>query len=201
MIYRKFIKPISDFVISLICFLLTLPLMILVMIILAVALRGNPFFIQPRPGRNGKIFKIIKFKTMNNRRDTGGNLLPDAERLTRAGRIIRKSSLDEMPQLLNVIRGDMSLIGPRPLLVEYLPLYTEEQARRHEVKPGITGWAQVNGRNAITWEEKFKYDVWYVDHISFALDVKILFMTAGEALKREGISQEGHETIERFRGS
>lgn len=162
---------------------------------------GKPFFIQPRPGKNEKIFKLIKFKTMNDKRDKLGYLLPDEKRLTVVGKFVRKTSLDEIPQLINVIKGDMSLVGPRPLLVEYLPLYNEEQKRRHEVKPGITGWAQVNGRNAISWEEKFKYDVWYVDHLSFILDLKILLLTIKKVFKREGISSTNAATMERFTGS
>jgi len=198
--YRRLFKPALDFLSASIIFLITLPVFFIVMILLILVNRENPFFVQPRPGKNGKIFRVIKFKTMNDRCDSSGNLLPDKERLTKIGRIVRKTSLDELPQLVNVIKGDMSLVGPRPLLVEYLSLYSPEQARRHEVKPGITGWAQVNGRNAISWEEKFEHDVWYVDHISFSLDIKIVFMTIGKALKREGISQAGHETMERFKG-
>lgn len=163
--------------------------------------RGQCFFIQQRPGKNGVIFKIWKFKTMTDAKDAKGQLLPDADRLTPAGNFIRKTSLDEIPQLLNVLKGEMSLIGPRPLLVEYLDRYTTEQNRRHEVKPGITGWAQVNGRNAIGWEDKFKLDVWYVDHQSFWLDLKILFMTIVKVFKAEGISAQDHVTVEKFEGS
>jgi lipopolysaccharide/colanic/teichoic acid biosynthesis glycosyltransferase len=158
------------------------------------------FFMQYRPGRNEKLFRLIKFKTMNNKCDASGNLLPDAERLTAIGSFIRKTSLDELPQLWNVLKGDMSLVGPRPLLVEYLPLYNEHQKRRHEVKPGITGWAQVNGRNAISWQEKFDLDVWYVDHCSFSLDMKILWLTILKVFKREGINQAGQATVEKFNG-
>ncbi|GJH40289.1 sugar transferase [Capnocytophaga sp. HP1101] len=161
---------------------------------------GKPFFYQQRPGKGERIFKIIKFKTMNDRRDATGELLPDAERLTKIGAFVRKTSLDEIPQLLNVLKGDMLLIGPRPLLVKYLPLYNATQRRRHEVKPGITGWAQVNGRNAISWEKKFELDVWYVDHLSFVLDLKILLLTVKKVFIREGISQEGQTTMEEFRG-
>ena len=160
----------------------------------------NLFFYQLRPGKGERIFKIIKFKTMNDRRDANGELLPDAERLTKIGAFVRKTSLDEIPQLLNVLKGDMSVIGPRPLLPQYLPLYNETQKRRHEVKPGITGWAQVNGRNAISWERKFELDVWYVDHLSFVLDLKILLLTVKKVFIREGISQEGQATMEAFRG-
>jgi lipopolysaccharide/colanic/teichoic acid biosynthesis glycosyltransferase len=198
--YKTVLKPIID-KISAICGLIFFsPFLLIIPILLSIANRGTPFFIQPRPGKGGKIFKLIKFKTMNDRRDKEGNLLPDEQRLTRIGKIIRKLSLDELPQLINVLKGDMSLVGQRPLLVEYLPLYSPEQRRRHEVKPGITGWAQVNGRNAISWEEKFRYDVWYVDNVSFALDMKILFLTVLKVFKREGISQEGMATVEYFNG-
>lgn len=177
------------------------PIFIFVTIGLFFANGGKPFFFQLRPGRNGKIFKIIKFKTMNDKVDENGNLLPDADRLTKIGNFVRKTSLDEIPQLLNVIKGDMSLIGPRPLLPQYLELYNDFQMRRHEVKPGITGWAQVNGRNAISWQKKFEYDVWYVDNISFALDVKIFFLTLKKVFVREGISQQGEATMEMFKGN
>jgi lipopolysaccharide/colanic/teichoic acid biosynthesis glycosyltransferase len=165
-----------------------------------IANKGNAFFFQTRPGKNEKLFKVIKFKTMNDRKDKAGNLLPDEKRLTVAGKIIRKTSLDEIPQLINIIKGDMSLIGPRPLLVDYLPLYNEIQKRRHEVKPGITGWAQVNGRNAISWEQKFAYDIWYVDNISFLLDVKIFFMTIRKVFTLEGINSTTAATMEKFTG-
>jgi undecaprenyl phosphate N,N'-diacetylbacillosamine 1-phosphate transferase len=182
-------------------FICVLPIFSVVSLLLAVANRGSIFFIQARPGRGGHIFNIIKFKTMNNQKDTSGQLLPDSVRLTPVGRFVRKTSLDEIPQLLNVIKGDMSLIGPRPLLVEYLPIYTDEQARRHEMRPGITGWAQVNGRNAIDWDEKFRLDVWYVDNISFALDLRILLLTVKKVLRSDGISQAGQATMEKFNGS
>ncbi|MBF8962547.1 sugar transferase [Pontibacter sp. FD36] len=200
-IYSRFFKRPIDFVLSLAAFIVLLPVFMVVTLLLAIANDGRPFFLQPRPGKNGYIFRVIKYKTMNDRRNEKGELLSDAERLTPIGAFVRKTSLDEIPQLLNVIKGDMSLIGPRPLLVEYLPLYNETQRRRHEVRPGITGWAQVNGRNAISWEEKFRYDVWYVDNISFWLDVKIIFKTIGKVFKSEGISAEGVATMERFRGS
>jgi lipopolysaccharide/colanic/teichoic acid biosynthesis glycosyltransferase len=174
---------------------------LLLWLLLAIANSGHPFFTQTRPGKNARLFKVIKFKTMNDHRDATGKLLPDAQRLTPVGKFVRKTSLDELPQLLNVLKGDMSLIGPRPLLVEYLPLYNEKQARRHEVKPGITGWAQVNGRNAISWEQKFEYDVWYVDHCTFSTDVKILLKTIEKVLKGEGINQQGQATAEAFKGS
>lgn len=173
---------------------------LIVSILLFIANQGKPFFFQARPGKNGDIFKVIKFKTMNDKKGPNGELLPDADRLTSVGSFVRKTSLDEIPQLLNVIKGDMSLVGPRPLLVEYLPLYSATQQRRHEVKPGITGWAQVNGRNAISWEQKFTYDVWYVDNISLALDIKILFMTVLKVFKSEGISQDGQATMTKFEG-
>jgi lipopolysaccharide/colanic/teichoic acid biosynthesis glycosyltransferase len=169
---------------------------------LSIANRGaGVFFFQERPGKNEKIFKVIKFKTMNDRKDASGNLLPDAQRLTKVGKFVRSTSLDEIPQLLNVIKGDMSLIGPRPLLVQYLPLYNETQRRRHEVRPGITGWAQVNGRNAISWAQKFAYDVWYVDNVSLSLDIKILIKTILKVFKRDGISSGTSATMEYFKGN
>ncbi|MFE3871951.1 sugar transferase [Flavobacterium sp. ZS1P70] len=196
--YKFFLKRIIDFALALIGLLLLSPLFIMVTIGLYFANQGKPFFFQLRPGLNGVIFKIIKFKTMNDRKDSLGKLLPDSERLTEIGVFVRKTSLDEIPQLLNVLIGDMSLIGPRPLLPEYLKLYNEFQSRRHEVKPGITGWAQVNGRNAISWEKKFEYDVWYVDNLSFLIDLKILLLTVKKVYAREGISQEGLMTTEAF---
>lgn len=199
--YKGFIKRIIDFSAALLGFLFLSPIFLVVMIGLSIANRGKPFFFQKRPGKNEKIFKIIKFKTMNDKKDLEGNLLSDAERLTAMGSFVRKTSLDEIPQLLNVIKGDMSLIGPRPLLVQYLPLYDEEQKKRHRVRPGITGWAQVNGRNAISWEKKFEFDVWYVENLSFALDMKILFQTLKKVFIREGISQEGQATMEVFKGN
>ncbi|MDR3026317.1 sugar transferase [Chryseobacterium sp.] len=199
--YKNYLKRIFDFVVSLIGITLLLPIFLIVMIGLFISNNGKPFFFQQRPGKNGKVFKIIKFKTMNDKKDSNGNLLSDAERLTALGAFVRKTSLDEIPQLLNVLKGDMSLIGPRPLLVQYLPLYNEHQSRRHEVRPGITGWAQVNGRNAISWNQKFDYDVWYVENISFMLDVKIFFLTAKKVFIREGVSADGHVTIEPFQGN
>ncbi len=199
--YKKYIKRIADFCLSLIGFIILLPVFLLVTIFLAIANKGRPFFFQTRPGKNEKIFNIIKFRTMNDKRNAEGQLLSDTERLTKVGTFMRKTSLDEIPQLLNVIKGDMSLVGPRPLLTEYLPLYNAEQKRRHEVKPGITGWAQVNGRNAISWEDKFKLDVWYVDNQSFWLDVRILFLTVKKVLIKDGISAEGKATIDYFRGN
>lgn len=201
MLYKKYFKPFLDLLIGIVGFLVFLPLFLIVLSILLIANNGKAFFLQPRPGLNGRIFKVIKFKTMNERKDKNGNLLPDAQRLTTAGKLIRKTSLDEIPQLLNVIKGDMSLIGPRPLLVEYLPLYNDNQKRRHKVKPGITGWAQVNGRNAISWEQKFEYDVWYVDHFSFLVDVKIIFLTIRKVFKSEGINSPTAATMEKFKGT
>lgn len=199
--YKKYIKRILDFILVIIGFMLLLPIFSVVTVFLIFANQGKPFFFQLRPGRNEKIFKIIKFKTMNDKKDKEGNLLPDADRLTRVGQFVRKTSLDEIPQLLNVIKGDMSIIGPRPLLVQYLPLYDENQKRRHEVRPGITGLAQINGRNAISWKEKFEYDVEYVDNLSFILDTKIIILTLKKVLKKEGISQEGQATMEYFKGN
>ncbi|HUZ59644.1 MAG TPA: sugar transferase [Hanamia sp.] len=201
MVYGNFLKPLFDFIISLIAFIILLPVFFIVIVILLIANNGKPFFLQKRPGLRGKIFKVIKFKTMNDNKDANGNFLPDSKRLTAAGKLIRKTSLDEIPQLLNVIKGDMSLIGPRPLLVEYLPLYNDFQKMRHEVKPGITGWAQVNGRNAISWEQKFEYDVWYVNNLSFTLDAKIFFLTLKKIFKAEGISSETSHTMEKFIGN
>lgn len=197
----RILKIFFDFLLSLIAFVILFPFFLIITIILFVQNNGSPFFFQQRPGKNAKIFKVIKFKTMNDKKDIHGNLLSDSERLTRLGMFIRKTSLDEIPQLLNVIKGDMSLVGPRPLLVEYLPLYSEQQARRHEVRPGITGWAQVNGRNAISWEQKFAYDVWYVDNISLALDIKILLLTVAKVLKSEGVNSSTNATMEEFKGS
>ncbi|SDH61147.1 Sugar transferase involved in LPS biosynthesis (colanic, teichoic acid) [Flavobacterium omnivorum] len=198
--YKTFFKRIIDFFGALMGLLLLSPLFLLVTLGLYFANQGKPFFFQLRPGKDGVIFKIIKFKTMNDKKDPNGNLLSDAERLTLIGSFVRKTSIDEIPQLFNVLMGDMSLIGPRPLLVHYLELYSDFQKRRHEVKPGITGWAQVNGRNAISWDKKFEYDVWYVDNFSFILDVKILFMTIQKVVKSEGINAANAATIEPFHG-
>jgi lipopolysaccharide/colanic/teichoic acid biosynthesis glycosyltransferase len=198
--YKQFFKRIFDFTFSLVAFILLFPIFVIVTGALFFANTGKPFFFQMRPGKNERIFKIIKFKTMNNRKDAEGNLLPDAERLTSIGKFVRKASLDEIPQLLNVLKGDMSLIGPRPLLIEYLPFYNHFQKRRHEIRPGITGWAQINGRNAIGWQQKFEYDVWYIDNVSFLLDMKIFFLTVKKVFIREGISQEGEATMEKFTG-
>ncbi len=199
--YKNFIKPVIDFVLALVGFLFLSPVFVMVTIGLFFANDGKPFFFQLRPGKNGKIFKIIKFKTMTDKKDENGNLLPDADRLTKIGSFVRKTSLDEIPQLLNVIKGDMSLVGPRPLLPKYLELYNDFQRRRNEVKPGITGWAQVNGRNSISWEKKFEYDVWYVDNVSFLLDIKILIMTVLKVVKSEGINEQGQATSNEFKGN
>jgi len=198
--YKKYFKRILDFLAAFFGLLFLSPIFFIVTIGLYFANQGKPFFFQLRPGKHGTIFKIIKFKTMNDKKDANGNLLSDAERLTKIGSFVRRTSLDEIPQLINVIKGDMSLIGPRPLLVHYLHLYSDFQNRRHEVKPGITGWAQVNGRNAISWDKKFELDVWYVDHISFLLDIKILFKTILKVIKSEGINAADAATIEPFNG-
>ncbi len=200
--YRHFIKRLLDFVISLLAIVCLSPVLLVVTVWLHFANKGaGAFFMQERPGKDGKIFRVIKFKTMTDERDADGNLLPDEVRLTPIGKFVRSASLDELPQFFNVLKGDMSLIGPRPLLVQYLPLYSKEQARRHEVRPGISGWAQCHGRNAISWTEKFKYDVWYVDHLSFLVDVKIVLLTLKSVLMRSGISHEGSATMECFDGT
>lgn len=200
--YKNYFKRITDFIISFCILALVWPVLLIVAVWLHFANKGaGVFFLQERPGRNEKLFRIIKFKTMTEQRDMDGNLLPDAARLTKTGRLVRSASIDELPQLLNVLKGDMALIGPRPLLVQYLPLYSKEQARRHEVRPGITGWAQVNGRNAISWTKKFELDVWYVTHCSLWLDIKIIMLTIKKVFIREGISQEGQATMKYFTGN
>lgn len=202
--YKHFFKRLFDFCISLVALLLIGWLLIIVAIWLHFANKGaGAFFFQERPGKDGKIFKVIKFKTMTDERDAEGNLLPDADRLTKVGKFVRSTSIDELPQLFNVLKGDMALIGPRPLLVQYLPLYSKEQARRHEVRPGISGWAQCHGRNAISWTEKFKLDVWYVDHVSLITDLKVIFITIKKVLFKEDINQVGGEwaTMDPFNGS
>lgn len=198
--YKLFIKSSFDKCASVIGLLLLSPVFFICTIALFFANQGKPFFFQSRPGKHGKVFRIIKFKTMNDKKDQNGKLLSDAERLTKIGAFVRKTSLDEIPQLINVLKGDMSLIGPRPLLVSYLHLYSDFQKRRHEVKPGITGWAQVNGRNAISWDKKFELDVWYVDNQSFLLDCKIFLMTVQKVVKSEGINAADAATIEPFNG-
>lgn len=200
--YKYFFKRLIDFIIVFCVLVVIWPILLIITLWLHFANKGaGAFFTQERPGKGGKIFKVIKFKTMTDERDADGNLLPDADRLTNVGRFVRSTSIDELPQLINVLKGDMALIGPRPLLVQYLPLYSKEQARRHDVRPGITGWAQVNGRNAISWTKKFELDVWYVDHCSLWLDVKIIFLTIKKVFVREGISQEGQATMEFFTGN
>ena len=200
--YKYFFKRLIDFIIVFCVLVVIWPILLIITLWLHFANKGaGAFFAQERPGKGGKVFKVIKFKTMTDERDADGNLLPDADRLTNVGRFVRSTSIDELPQLINVLKGDMALIGPRPLLVQYLRLYSKEQARRHDVRPGITGWAQVNGRNAISWTKKFELDVWYVDHCSFWLDVKIIFLTIKKVFVREGISQEGQATMEFFTGN
>lgn len=196
--YKLFFKRFFDIIISFTALVILSPLLLLLILFLAIAQNNNVFFTQPRPGKNGNVFKVIKFKSMNDKRDSEGKLLPDAERITKVGGFVRSTSMDELPQLINVLKGDMSLIGPRPLLVRYLPLYSEHQARRHEVKPGITGWAQVNGRNAISWEQKFDYDVWYVDNISFYLDFKIILLTIKKVILRKDINSAESATMSPF---
>ena len=199
--YKRYLKRWLDFAIVLCVLLVIWPLLAVIAVWLHFANKGaGAFFTQERPGKDGRIFKVIKFKSMTDERDGEGRLLPDAERLTKVGRFVRSTSLDELPQLLNVLKGDMALVGPRPLLPEYLPLYNKEQSRRHEVRPGITGWAQTHGRNAISWTEKFKLDVWYVDHVSFRVDLEVVLLTVKKVFAREGISQEGQATMEMFNG-
>lgn len=199
--YKHFFKRLIDFSLSLLALVCLSPLLLMVTVWLLFANKGaGAFFFQERPGKNAKIFKVIKFKTMTDERDADGNLLPDSERLTKVGRFIRSTSIDELPQLINVLKGDMALIGPRPLRVHYLPLYSPQQARRHEVRPGISGWAQCHGRNDISWAKKFEYDVWYVDHLSFYVDFKIIVLTIIKVFKHEGISKEGTATTEAFNG-
>ena len=199
--YKTYLKRILDTIIAFIGLVILSPILVVVILLLALANKGKPFFFQVRPGLNEQLFNIIKFKTMTDKKDKAGNLLPDKERLTKIGSFVRKTSLDELPQLINVLKGDMSLIGPRPLLPEYLPLYSNEQKKRHNVKPGITGWAQVNGRNAISWQQKFEYDVWYVEHLSFKLDVNIVIKTIKKVVKSEGINASSTVAMSRFKGN
>lgn len=200
--YRHFFKRIFDFVLALLALVCLSPLLLVVTVWLHFANKGaGAFFLQERPGLHGKLFKIIKFKTMTDERAPDGTLLPDMQRLTRVGRFVRSTSIDELPQLVNVLKGDMALIGPRPLLPQYLPLYSPEQARRHDVRPGITGWAQCHGRNAISWAEKFKLDVWYVDHLSIKTDIRVIFTTIKRVFRREGINESGDATMEPFNGN
>lgn len=200
--YKNCFKRMIDCCLAMVAIVVLSPVMAAVAVLLAVANKGaGVVFTQTRPGKNGRLFKVMKFKTMTDERDENGNLLPDAQRLTKTGKFIRSTSLDELPQLFNVLKGDMALIGPRPLLPQYLPLYSKEQARRHDVRPGITGWAQVHGRNTISWKKKFELDVWYVDHCSFWLDLKIILLTVKKVIIREGITQEGQATAEYFNGN
>ena len=199
--YKIFFKPLLDFVLSFLGLIISSPIFLIVFIALLLANKGKVFFLQKRPGKNEEIFKIIKFRTMNDKKDAHGNLLPDEERLTTIGKLVRKTSLDEIPQLINVLLGNMSLIGPRPLLPEYLPLYNDFQKKRHLIKPGITGWAQINGRNAVEWEKKFMFDVWYVENMSFLLDLQIMFLTLKKVLKLEGVNREGEATNIAFKGN
>lgn len=200
--YKHVFKRLIDFILVFLVLAIIWPMLFLITLWLHFANKGaGAFFTQERPGKNGRIFKVIKFKTMTDERNANGDLLPDADRLTKVGRFVRSTSVDELPQLFNVLKGDMALIGPRPLLPQYLPLYSKEQARRHEVRPGITGWAQVNGRNAISWTKKFELDVWYVDHCSFLLDLKIIFLTVKKVFVREGISSDTSVTMEPFTGN
>ncbi len=202
MIYKKYLKRPADIAVSFLLLLITSPVLLATMLLLKFANKGSGiFFFQQRPGLHGKIFKIVKFKTMTDKRDAEGNLLPDEQRLTKVGRFVRSTSIDELPQLLNVLKGDMSMIGPRPLLVQYLPLYSPRQARRHEVRPGITGWAQVHGRNSLSWKEKFEYDVWYVDHLTLATDISVIFHTVLTVISRKDIAHEGEATMAPFTGN
>lgn len=199
--YQSIIKPLTDKIAALLLLVITSPFLLISIMLLARVNKGKVWFIQQRPGLNERLFKVIKFKTMTDACDSDGNLLPDEQRLTRIGKFIRSASLDELPQLINVLKGEMSFVGPRPLLTEYLTLYDSNQKKRHKVAPGITGWAQVNGRNAISWQQKFDYDVWYVEHQSFRLDLKILFLTILKVVKAEGISSDTSVTMEKFRGN
>ncbi len=198
--YEKFVKRFFDFLLSLLALLVLSPVLLVLTVLGAIKMKGNPFFTQERPGRGEKIFKLVKFRTMTCETDENGNPLPDEVRLTKYGKFLRSTSLDELPELVNILVGHMSIVGPRPLLVRYLPRYNAEQKRRHLVRPGLTGWAQVNGRNAISWEEKFQLDCWYVDHVSLGLDIKTIFLTVKNVLKREGISGEGQATMSEFMG-
>ena len=199
--YEKIVKRLLDFLLSLTALCILSPVLLILVILGAWKMKGNPFFTQQRPGKGEKIFKLIKFRTMTCETDADGKLLPDEQRLTGYGRFLRSTSLDELPELINILKGDMSIVGPRPLLVKYLPRYNAEQRRRHDVRPGLTGWAQVNGRNAISWEDKFRLDVWYVEHIGFGIDVKTIFLTVKNVLRREGISSDTSATMEEFMGT
>ena len=199
--YKNCIKRLLDFILSLMALLILSPILLILCILGAIFMKGNPFFTQQRPGKNEKIFRLIKYRTMSCEKDASGELLPDEQRLNAYGKFLRSTSLDELPELINILLGQLSIVGPRPLLVKYLPLYNEEQRHRHDVRPGLTGWAQVNGRNAISWEEKFRLDVEYVENISFSMDMKVIFTTIGKIFKREGISSDTSATMEEFRGT
>lgn len=199
--YAKYIKRILDFILSLIALIVLSPVLLVVAILVRIKLGSPIIFKQQRPGKDEKIFTLYKFRTMTDKKDENGNLLPDSERLTKFGKVLRSTSLDELPELMNILKGDMSIVGPRPLLVEYLPLYSEEQKHRHDVRPGLTGLAQVSGRNSLSWEEKFNDDLQYIKHITFVEDMKIIFMTVAKVFKREGIAQEGNATMEKFTGN
>lgn len=199
--YGKYIKRMLDFLLSLCAIICLSPVLLVLTVLGAIKMKGNPFFTQSRPGKDEKIFNLIKFRSMTCEKDKDGNLLPDEVRLTKYGKLLRATSLDELPELFNILLGHMSIVGPRPLLVKYLPLYNEEQRHRHDVRPGLTGWAQVNGRNAISWEDKFRLDVWYVEHIGFGIDVKTIFLTVKNVLRREGISSDTSATMEEFMGT
>lgn len=199
--YAKYFKRIIDFCLSLVGLIVLSPVFLVLIILGAIFMRGSPFFVQPRPGKDEKIFKLIKFRTMDNRKDSQGNLLPDDIRLNKYGRFLRSTSLDELPELVNILKGDMAIVGPRPLLVEYLERYNEEQMHRHDVRPGLTGYAQAHGRNSVSWEDKFAMDVWYTKNITFLFDIKILIDTVLVVVKRDGISSEGAATMEAFLGS
>ncbi len=199
--YAKYFKRIFDYILSLIALIVLSPVLLLLTVLGAIKMKGNPFFTQPRPGKNEKIFKLIKFRTMTCEKDADGKLLPDEQRLTKYGKFLRSTSIDELPELINILKGDMSIVGPRPLLVEYLPLYDKEQRHRHDVRPGLTGYAQINGRNLLTWEEKFRMDIVYVNTVSFLTDIKIVFGTVKAVFKREGITSETCATMEPFKGT
>ena len=199
--YAKFFKRMIDFTLSLMALIALSPVLLILIVVGAIKMKGNPFFTQERPGKDEKVFKLIKFRTMTNERDVNGNLLPDGQRLIKYGKVLRSTSLDELPELINILIGDMSIIGPRPLLVKYLPLYNSEQRHRHDVRPGLTGYAQAHGRNAVTWEDKFAMDVWYTRNVSFKVDVKIIWDTVMTVLKRDGISSETSATMEEFMGT
>jgi undecaprenyl phosphate N,N'-diacetylbacillosamine 1-phosphate transferase len=199
--YRYFFKRIFDFLMALTGIIILFPIILLLILLIKIQQGGDIFFIQDRPGLNGKVFKALKFKTMTDKKDAQGNLLPDSDRITKIGSMIRATSLDELPQIFNILKGDMSIVGPRPLLISYLPLYSDFQKRRHEVKPGLTGWAQVNGRNAISWGKKFELDVWYIENLSFLLDLRIILLTIRKVIKKEGVSKEGFSTTQPFNGN